>query len=95
MNFHESINPREAFEKIGQDIDRDVAHGTFGQPGTETVSWLMHEPANAEEILMNAYERLRSIGITITMDADKRKVSVSDAMKAMEVRMRLYGKPTV
>lgn len=88
MEFHETVDPREAFKAIGQDIDRDIKADIFGMKGTESVSWLMKEPHGAEEILMNAYERFRSLGITLTMEADKREVSVSDVLKAMEVRMR-------
>lgn len=88
MEIHETVDPREAFKVVGQDIDRDIDRGIFGMKGTESVSWLMKEPHGAEEILMNAYERFRSLGVTITMEANKREVSVSDLLKAMEVRIR-------
>lgn len=88
MDMKETLDPREAFLAIGQDIDRDKSNGIFGMRGTETVAWLMQEPHTAEDILMNAYERFRSLGITLTMEANKGEVSVSDVLKAMEVRMR-------
>ena len=88
MNMKEILDPREAFQAIGKDIDQDKSAGTFGVRGTETISWLMKEPHTAEDILMNAYERFRSLGITLTMEANKGEVSVSDVLKAMEVRMR-------
>lgn len=87
----EDVNPREAFRKIGEDIDRDIEFGTFGAKGTETLSWLMKEPTNAEEMLMNAYERMRSLGIEVTLTANHGDISVSDIFKAAAVRSRASG----
>lgn len=87
----EDVNPREAFRKIGEAIDRDIEVGTFGAKGTETLSWLMKEPTSAEETLMNAYERMRSLGIEVTLTAYHGEISVSDILKAAAVRSRASG----
>ncbi|ATW58681.1 hypothetical protein SEA_ZION_43 [Corynebacterium phage Zion] len=91
----EDVNPREAFRMIGEDIDRDIKFGTFGAEGTESLSWLMKEPTNAEETLMNAYERLRSLGIKITLTANHGEISLSDILKAAAVRSKASGNPSM
>lgn len=95
MDMFETVDPREAFQKVGEAMDMDAELGTFGMAGTESVSWLMKEPTNMEETLINAYERLRSLGITVTMEANKAEVSASDHLKALEVRLRASVKTTM
>lgn len=137
LTYLEDINPEEAFTRVSASIDNDRKLGTFGERGTESVSWLSRDPRNAEELAINIYERFRSLGIItyiegsprealvmigkeldaegkslgsaskvgsllcsaliraypeIMMTADKREISMSDHMKALEVRTRLNAK---
>lgn len=60
--------PRELFRLLGQELTMDREHGTFNQPEAQEVSWLVREPKTDEEIAENLYEKLRSYGVSITID---------------------------
>lgn len=64
MNLTEELRTKDALVAVGKSIDEDRKLGTFGQPGTESVAWVMKDPQGAQEVMTNAYERLRSLGVS-------------------------------
>ncbi|MDD2326418.1 MAG: hypothetical protein PHW63_10575 [Alphaproteobacteria bacterium] len=83
MNQHEM---REVFRAIGKDLTNDREMGTFRQPEAAEVSWLANEPQTDEEIAENLYERLSSVGISMTFNQSD--VDAVDIMGAYMARKR-------
>lgn len=86
----ENMEPREVFRTVADSISQDRKIKSFDQPEAKEVSWLAKEPVTDAEIAENMYERMRSMGLTISFDKDD--VQAMDFMTAYIARKKAQGR---
>lgn len=84
-DFHES--PIDLFAAIGRAIDLDHELDTYGRPGTANISYLHKKPSNNKEVLLCAYEMMRSAGINVILDYHPEEVETDKTLQAREIRL--------
>lgn len=86
-------NIRDIFRTMGKSIDMDREINTFDQPEAQEVSWLQSNPQTAEEIAENIYERMRAVGIELTVEHEE--VDSVSLMAAYVARKGAQGESTL
>lgn len=83
----DTLGPKAALVAAVESLNRDLSEGSFrpGHPGL--ISWLGDTPVDAETATQNLLDRLKDIGITLSVQYDPTQVN-SDALAAAYLRRK-------
>lgn len=79
-------NARTLFKSVGKGMDSDVRNEVYGRPGTEKIPYLHKKPTSNEEILLAAYEIMRSSGVTLKVEYYPEDFDIDMTFRAQEIR---------
>ena len=84
---NEPVSARTLFRSVGKGMDSDVKNQVYGRPGTETIPYLHKKPTSNEEILLAAYEIMRSSGITLHVEYNPAEFDLDMVQRAQRIRL--------
>ena len=93
------VSARTLFKSVGKGMDSDVRNEVYGKPGTESIPYLHKKPTSNEEILLAAYEIMRSSGVTLKVEYHPEDFDLDMTCRAHGIRLEAQkeknGKPTL